>query len=227
MCVVALFVVDLPAAIQTADSVAEQWKYKYPVLLASVTLSVFIAWILAFLPTTIAELALGFVYGFSEGYLIAYVGKVIGAAACFFLGRSVLRAWLLERFAQNRILLAVGGAVNRQPYRTACLLRFAYIPFPLKNYGVAMTGMAPLPFFAALVPVELLDTYVQVSIGSSAKDLQSLFSGESTPEQEDAIRLQLMAVGAEIVVLALALTYVARLAHKLMHEAEDSATALL
>ena len=222
-CIVALFVVDVPAAIQNADAVAEEWKYEYPVLLASVTLSVFIAGILAFLPTTIAELALGFVFGFNEGYLIAYVGKIIGATACFILGRSVLRAWLLERFSQNRVLVAVGGAVNRQPYRTACLLRIAYIPFPLKNYGVAMTGMAPLPFFAALLPVELLDTYVQVSIGSSAKNLQSLFSDEYTPEQEDAVRLQLMAVGAEIVVLALALAYLARLAHKLMHDEESSA----
>lgn len=226
-CVVAVFVLDVPAAIQNADAVAEEWKYEYPVLLASVTLSVFIAGVLAFLPTTIAELALGFVFGFSEGYAIAYVGKIIGATACFFLGRSVLRAWLLERFAQNRVLVAVGGAVNRQPYRTACLLRIAYIPFPLKNYGVAMTGMAPLPFFAALLPVELLDTYVQVSIGSSAKDLQSLFSGEYTPEQEDTIRLQLMAVGAEVVVLALALAYLARLAHKLMHDEESSSPALL
>ena len=224
-CIVTVFVVDVPAAVQHAQTVAEEWKYEYPVLVFSVTLSVFIAGVLAFLPTTVPELAMGFVLGFNEGYAIAYIGKIIGATACFFLGRTVLRAWLIERFAQNRLLVAFSGAINTQPYRTACLLRIAYIPFPLKNYGVAMAGMAPLPFFAALLPVELLDTYVQVSIGSSAKDLQTLFSGEYTPEQEDAIRLQLMAVGAEVVVLALALAYLARLAHKFMHDADEESSA--
>ena len=226
-CIIALFVLDVPASIQNADYVAEQWKYDYPVVLASATLSIFVAWIIAFLPTTVFELALGYVFGFNEGYLIAYIGKSIGASVCFFLGRSVLRGWLLERFAQNRILVAVGGAVSSQPYRTSCLLRIAYIPFPLKNYGVAVAGMAPLPFFAALVPVELFDTYLQISIGSSAKNLQSLFSGEYTPEQEDALRFQLMVVGAEVVVLALALAYVARLAKKFKPESESSAPPLL
>jgi len=209
-CIVTVFVVDVPAAVQHAQTVAEEWKYEYPVLVFCVTLSVFIAGVLAFLPTTIPELVMAF---------------VIGATACFFLGRTALRAWLLERFGQNRVLVAFSGAINTQPYRTACLLRIAYIPFPLKNYGVAMAGMAPLPFFAALLPVELLDTYVQVSIGSSAKDLQTLFSGEYTPEQEGAIRLQLMAVGAEVVVLALALAYLARLAHKFLHDVDEGSSA--
>ena len=42
-CIVTVFVVDVPAAVQHAQTVAEEWKYEYPVLVFSVTLSVFIA----------------------------------------------------------------------------------------------------------------------------------------------------------------------------------------
>jgi len=217
-CITVVFMVDIPASLNHAATTAEDWEESYPVTTASIALAAYVAWILAFLPTTLPELALGFVFGAREGYLIDYTGKLIGSLCCYFLGRTVMRAWLHEQFSRKPTLRAVEAAVASRPYRTAFLLRIAYIPFPLKNYGVAMMGMAPLPFVSAMIIVELGDTYIPIAIGSTAKDLQDLLSGEYTPEQEETVRLNLMLVGAELVVLALALTYVGRLARDFMHD---------
>ena len=177
---------DVPGGLADAAATAEHWESSYPNTTRCVALVAYIVWILAFIPTTLAELSLGYVFGAGLGYVIDYSGKLVGSSACYFLGRTMLRPWLHEHFAQQPTLRAVEAAVASRPYRTAFLLRIAYIPFPLKNYGVAMMGMPPLPFFAALVSVEIFDSYIPIAIGSTAKDLQDLLSGEYTPEQVSA-----------------------------------------
>ena len=85
---------------------------------------------------------------------------------------------------------------QRRPYRTAALLRAAYMPMPVKNYGLALLGVPPAPYVITLIPLELLDTYLPVAIGSSAHDLAALLRGElPAGESRERVVVQLVLVG--------------------------------
>ena len=64
-----------------------------------------------------------------------------------------------------------------RPWRTSLVLRAAYVPMPVKNYGLALLDIPLAPFVLTLLPLEVLDTYLPIAVGASAKDLQQLLHG--------------------------------------------------
>merc|ERR1711933_276123 len=64
----------------------------------------------------------------------------------------------------------------------ALLVRAVFMPMFIKNYGSALLGLPPAPFFLALVLLELPDTYVTTALGSTAKDLTSTLQGGKVQE---------------------------------------------
>ena len=79
------------------------------------------------------------------------------------------------------------------------MLRAAYLPMPLKNYGLALLGIEVTPYAVALVPLELVDTYLPIAIGASASDLAALLRGELPPGERSRdtwIKLALVGVAA-------------------------------
>jgi hypothetical protein len=127
------------AAAQSARAALE--AHHTAVALASVAL--YTVWIVAFLPTTLPELAMGFVFGLREGYIMDYVGKMLGAFLSFALGRTVLRSCvhsLLLDSPSGEVLRLVEAEAKARPYATSTLLRAAYLPMPIKNYGASISS---------------------------------------------------------------------------------------
>mgnify|MGYP006101485751 CR=1 FL=1 len=172
---------DLGTLVATAAHAARKARHDHPLGVALCTVVAYTTWVVGFLPTTLPELALGFVFGLRIGYVIDLVGKLLAAVISYALGRTALRSCL-----HTLLLGSPGGDVLRvfedeaaaRPYATSFMLRAAYLPMPLKNYGLAVLGVPWVPYAVALVPLEILDTYLPVAIGASANDVAALFRGD-------------------------------------------------
>lgn len=157
---------------------ARIWKVEQPVTTAVVAILLVLAWILSFAPLTPLEVSLGYLFGFKTGYVVVFLGKVFGCTASFSLGRTVLRDWAQRQFGKHELLQAVNLAITRQPCKMCFLVRLAYIPIALKNFGLAVVSVSPTIFMVSLVVVEIFNSAVLVTVGSTAKDLSALISGK-------------------------------------------------
>ena len=297
---------------QAADAYDES-----PFAVAAITAAMFSLWIVVFLPTTLTELAIGFVFGLKIGYFVDLFGKYAGCALSYWLGRGVLRSCVRQalygrggggsdtasgssaisgsrgrsgggsggrgvggrgvgggggisggsrgggclgdgsggaaatasrspsgvqiirppRTADRRHATSSqqsdndggsggdsggGGSDNilsifeeeaaKRPWFTALLMRAAWLPMPLKNYGQAVLGVPPLPFFGTLLPLELFDTYLMVAIGSSAKDLASLLRGEVRGEDATEAWIHLALLGVAVLATGGLLAFIGHVA---------------
>uniref|UniRef100_A0A7S2FN59 VTT domain-containing protein n=1 Tax=Haptolina brevifila TaxID=156173 RepID=A0A7S2FN59_9EUKA len=186
-----------------------------PRAVMSITTLAYAAWIVAFLPTTVPELVMGFVFGLKVAYCIDLVGKFLGSAMCYFLGLGVLRNCCLSLLWTGPfkdLFLAFEEEVKLRPWRTAALIRSAFVPISIKNYGMALIGVPPIPFVCTLLPIELIDTYVPVAVGSTAKDLSSLLRGNHNSQEGRDALLQMGLIGAEVVVLVILIIHLGTIA---------------
>lgn len=169
----ALSQADVPALVASV----QRWHEESPTQVALATLCGYALWCL-FLPTTVPELAAGYLFGYWQGWALVFGGKMLCAGVAYVLGRGPLRRCLAELFLSSgaqELLAAFEDEVAARPFTTAFLIRVAYVPMPVKNYGMALLGVPPAAFFGALVPVEAVDTYVPIAVGAGAKDLHDLF----------------------------------------------------
>ena len=72
---------------------AADYQEEHEVLLALLAVPVMALWVLAFVPSTPLELALGFIFGVRTGYLVVLCGKVLGCGISFVLARTVAFSW--------------------------------------------------------------------------------------------------------------------------------------
>mmetsp|Transcript_24276 Transcript_24276/g.68905 ORF Transcript_24276/g.68905 Transcript_24276/m.68905 type:complete len:234 (+) Transcript_24276:54-755(+) len=172
--------------------IAQSWKEESPLAAAVAAMVLVVAWILSLLPLTPLEVTIGFVFGMRVGYVIVFVGKVIGCTAAFFLGRTLLHAWAQRQFGKNELLGAIDLAVRKEPYRICFVMRLAYIPISLKNFGLALVSVDTQVYMVSLFCVELFNSSVLVAIGSTAQDFGSLISGK---EPKSPLQLAVMSLG--------------------------------
>jgi len=163
---------------------AQEWKVEQPLATAVFSVLLVVAWILSFLPLTALEVSIGFLFGVRVGYIVVYLGKVIGCMLSFVLGRTVAHDWAQRQFGKHELLRAVDLAVAREPYKFCFIVRLAYIPIALKNFGLAVLSVEAQVFMASLVSVELFNSAVLVTVGSTAKDLGDLISGRQPKSTE-------------------------------------------
>ena len=227
-CVLAVLLVvtsglNLGALVTGAVAAAQAARQARPIETAIAAVGLYAAWIVAFLPTTLPELAMGFVFGLRDGYFIDLAGKLLGAFISYELGRSALRACVhrvLLGSGGGEVLHIIAGEASARPYATSLLLRAAYVPMPLKNYGLAVLGVERAPFTAALLPLELVDTYVPVALGASAKDLAALLRGELPPgASRDGAWLHLALVGVAALATAALLAAVGTVTKRAIDDA--------
>jgi len=202
---------DIRHAVQVMVHWATQARRAHPVLVGLASLLIFVVWSTCFLPTTPVELALSYLFGFVYGYWLVYVGKLIASAIAFALGVTWLRSWAKRGFGRHWVMLALENEAASQPYQTAFLLRAVYMPMFIKNYGSALLALPPAPYFAALVVLELPDTYVTAALGSTAKDLASILQGGHA-DSESWRQFALTAV--QVVLLVLLIGYVAMISKR-------------
>jgi len=189
--------VDAKQLLVDIITAAQEWKLERPLTTATCSVFLVVAWIMSFLPLTPLEVSLGFLFGVRVGYVVVFVGKVLGCLASFGLGRTVAHEWAQRQFGKNELLSAIDLAVARQPYRICFIVRIAYIPIALKNFGLAVLSVRPAVFITSLMVVELFNSSVLVTVGSTAKDLGALVSGK---EPKSTGQLAVMLLGCAFLV---------------------------
>lgn len=207
--------VDVQSLIGAFVAAAATWKDEQPLLAAAFSVLAVIVWILSFMPLTPLEVALGFLFGVRAGYIIVFIGKVMGCSIAFALGRTIARGWAKRQFGRHEILNAVDHAISQQPYKISFIVRLAYIPIALKNYGLALLSVQPQIYMVSLVVVELFNSSILVTVGSTTKDLSSLMSGKQPKTRE---QIGMMVLGC-VFLLAL-LAYLSAFARRALHDAK-------
>jgi uncharacterized membrane protein YdjX (TVP38/TMEM64 family) len=95
-------------------------------------------WAVLLLPTSVFEVAVGYAFGFPRGLAITWAGKTAGGIVAFLLGRSLLRDWATAVLQSHPVLRGIQSVINHQVITVVFLVRAAYIPMAIKNYGLSM-----------------------------------------------------------------------------------------
>lgn len=135
-----------------------------------------------FLPGSVAMMIGGFLFGFLPGTLFAAIAIPLGAQCAFEFGRWVARPWVQKKMADNQRMLAIEAALREQSFLIVVLTRLSLIiPFNVLNYAYGATAVrASTHFFATAVGM-LPAVALYVYLGTLARDLGQILSGEGTP----------------------------------------------
>ena len=158
-------------------------------------------------PGALLGMAGGAVFGFAGGFLVSATGIIIGAIAAFWLGRSLLRPWLLDWLAEHPLMARLDNALAEEGWRLTALLRISPImPFSLTSYALgasrllfrdyALGTLASLPPLAGYVGIGALGGWgLQAPTGP-------------------AMRIHLFLAGLGIAATAVLVLYFARLSRR-------------
>lgn len=129
-------------------------------------------------PGSILTLAGGFVFGLPMGIALVSAGSALGAAAAFLVGRFFARDWVAHRVAAVPRFRALDSATRHEGFLIVFLARLSPLfPFNLLNYGLGLTAVKFRDYFLATWIGMLPATVVYVYIGSLAKNLTDLTTG--------------------------------------------------
>jgi uncharacterized membrane protein YdjX (TVP38/TMEM64 family) len=162
-----------------------------------------------FVPGSLLTLGAGFVFGLLKGTAIVSLGSTAGAAAAFLVARSFAHDWVARRMTSRPKLAAIGRSVETEAFKVVLLTRLSpVLPFNLLNYAFGLTAVPFRTYVLASWIGMLPGTITYVYLGSAAKSLAALLSGE-TPRS--AGQQVLFALGlAATVTVAIVVTRTAR-----------------
>jgi uncharacterized membrane protein YdjX (TVP38/TMEM64 family) len=163
-----------------------------------------------FFPGSILTLGAGFLFGVPRGGIAVYAGAVIGAAAAFWVGRTLARGWIAERISRNPKFKVLDEAVAAQGLKIVLLTRLSPLfPFNLLNYAFGITQVRFRDYLLASAAGMLPGTLMYVYIGSGLKNAAEIFSGQASRKPE----AQLLFYTGLIVTVILTL-WITRIARK-------------
>lgn len=141
-----------------------------------------------FVPGSVLTLGAGFLFGVVIGTISVSIGSTLGAAAAFLIGRTLARQWVEKKVAANARFRAVGHAVQRQGFKIVLLIRLSPIfPYNLLNYAFGITTVSFRDYLLASWIGMIPGTVLYVYLGSAAKNLASVATGEVEGGSEQKI----------------------------------------
>jgi len=112
-------------------------------------------------PVSPLMLAGGAIFGIAVGSALNILGTFLGAAGSFFLARALGRDFVTHVLGER--LQRVERMIARRGFWTWVRIRFIPIPFPIVNYGAALSGVPAALFLIAtgigLIPANIVFTY--------------------------------------------------------------------
>jgi len=181
-------------------AVLADWGQLHPVL-GPLTYMVFV--VLAtvlFLPGSVAMMIGGFLFGFLPGFLFAALALPFGAQGSFEFGRWVARPWVGRKVANNRRMQAIEAALREQAFVIIVLTRLSLIiPFNLLNYAYGATSVKAATHWMATALGMLPAIALYVYLGTLARDLGQILSGEVAPSD---LGYRILAAGIGAIMMA-------------------------
>ncbi len=160
---------------------------------------------LLFFPAALLTLAGGFAFGVVKTAVAVSLGSTTGATAAFFAGRTLLRRFIEHKVTSDPRFRSLDQAVAEQGFKIVFLTRLSpVLPFNLLNYAFGLTKVRPRDFILASWIGMFPGTLLYVSLGSAAKSLADVLTGntQSGLEQKVFFGAGLFATLAVSVVLA-------------------------
>jgi uncharacterized membrane protein YdjX (TVP38/TMEM64 family) len=155
------------------------WIEAHPALAWAVYIASYILATVLVVPALILTLAAGFVFGLPLGVALVSIGSVLGATTAFLVGRFLARDWVSQRISGLPRFQALDKATRTEGFLIVFLTRLSPLfPFNLINYGLALTSVRLRDYFFASWIGMLPGTILYVYIGSVAKNLADLSSGD-------------------------------------------------
>ena len=94
-----------------------------------------IALIIACQPgTLLMELGAGYVWGVSLGVSLVFIAKIVGAAACYYLGKFALNDWVDSIFSKDATFRRLQTKANTSAFALVLGLRLSPVPSYLCSY---------------------------------------------------------------------------------------------
>jgi len=160
-------------------------------------------WLTCLLPTSLLEIAAGYVFGFFWATVWSTVGKVAGSVISYAIGRcarSSVRRMILadDTSKEHGYLRGLEIAMTEEPGRTCLALRLAYVPEAIQNYVPAIFDAPFLPFLLATTAGSAVYAALWANLGSSLNDVAELSATERrmTPEKTAFLCMGALGLGA-------------------------------
>lgn len=161
-----------------------EWGQRHPVAGPIVYVVFVVIATVFFLPGSVAMMIGGFLFGFLPGFSYAVIAIPLGAQCAFEFGRWVARPWVRRMVAHNRRMHAVEAALQEQAFVIVVLTRLSLIlPFNLLNYAYGATSVRASVHWLATAIGMLPAIALYVYLGTLARDLGQILSGEAAPSE--------------------------------------------
>jgi len=137
------------------------------------------------LPGHIAfELGEGYLFGFKKGFALAFIGKSLGSATAFAVGRNAgclggMRQSIKDKLKDWPTARKAAKGVERGGHSSVFLVRIAPLPCLVKNYALSLLTDIPWTKFLPGTLLGLLPTTAaHVYAGTLAPSLAEMMSGQ-------------------------------------------------
>ena len=147
---------------------------------------IYIAWVILatvlFVPGSGSMMIAGFLFGLLPGFLFAALAIAVGAQCAFLVGRMGARHWVEEKVAANPRIQAIEQGLQEEAFLIVALTRLSLvIPFNILNYAYGVTSVTTRTHFLATTLGMLPAVGLYVYLGTLARDIGQILSGEATP----------------------------------------------
>eukprot|EP00411_Alexandrium_monilatum_P116962 CAMPEP_0175661004 /NCGR_PEP_ID=MMETSP0097-20121207/14734_1 /TAXON_ID=311494 /ORGANISM="Alexandrium monilatum, Strain CCMP3105" /LENGTH=365 /DNA_ID=CAMNT_0016967161 /DNA_START=10 /DNA_END=1107 /DNA_ORIENTATION=+ len=167
----------------------------------------FSLWITLSLPTTVIELATGFLYGPVFGFLCSILCKSVGQMCAFLVVLTLRkrRGWQVPAALKPKL-----QAIRSKPLLAMVSVRLTPLPLGIKNYGLAMCEVDFLPYMLAGVMVNTPFSVIWALTGSSCLSLSEALAFDMAGTGGSSGRM-LGKAGAVVAIVVLTLAGLRRL----------------
>ena len=174
----------------------------------------YIAAVVLLLPGSLLTLSAGFLFGLGSGFIICSISSVLGATLAFLLGRFLARDWVAAKLLEMPRFAALDRAIGKRSAIIVLLTRLSPIfPFNLINYALGLTGVSLRTYVLASWVGMMPGTLLYVYLGSIAKDLGSVLSGQLATSSANTLLFY-----AGLIATLVLTVIIARLATKALNE---------
>lgn len=135
-----------------------------------------------FVPGSVSIMVAGFLFGLVSGIVVAAIGTTLGAQCAFLAGRMGARSWVERRVASNPRMTAIEKGLKEEAFLIVVLTRLSLIiPFNVLNYAYGVTSVTARTHLVATTIGMLPAVALYVYLGTLARDLGQILSGDATP----------------------------------------------
>ncbi len=161
-----------------------EWGQQHPVAGPLAYVFFVVVATVLFLPGSVAMMIGGFLFGFLPGFLYAVIAIPVGAQGAFEFGRWVAQPWVRRKVADSQRMHAIEAALREEAFVIVVLTRLSLIiPFNLLNYAYGATSVRASTHLLATAIGMLPAVALYVYLGTLARDLGQILSGEAAPPE--------------------------------------------